>query len=373
MRKMVLILSEAFGSGHTKAAEALAQGISIQEPSIYTQIVEMGRMLHPIISDFILGSYKQIITTCPYLWKKIYHHLSKQNQTTPYWLQLMIYQLFHRNMEKVLEQIKPDLVICTHPFGSSSISRLKKMGYPVSLCTVITDFHAHRVWAQPEVDLYLVSDDEVHRQLADFGIPKHRIAVTGIPVKSIFWMRNNKLEARTKLNLKNMPTVMIMGGGLGLGGISDLAHSLIKWKENVQLILCTGYNHSLKISLERNPLFQHPHIMITGFVDIIDQLLDAADLLITKPGGLTCFEALGKGVPMLIYRPIPGHEEFNCNHLVQQQLAIRIRNLQELDSWIEKLLFFPEAYERLNTNIKQFQQKMNPLAGVKAVIDLLDQ
>lgn len=371
MKKKVLLLSEAFGSGHTKAAEALAQGILLQDPSVETQIIEMGRMHHPIISALILSTYKQIITNYPYLWKKIYQHLSEQNQTTPSWLQFMIYQMFHRNIEQVLRQINPDLVICMHSFSSSSLSRLKKMGYPISLCTVITDFHAHQVWAQPEVDLYNVSHDEVLRQLVHYGIPKHRIAVTGIPIKSNFWIKNNKLEARTKLNLKDMPTVMLMGGGLGLGGIKELAHSLVKWKENVQLIVCTGYNHTLRISLERNKQFQHPHIFIMGFVDIIDQLLDASDLLITKPGGLTCSEALSKGIPMLIYQPIPGHEEYNCSYLVRHDLAVKIQNRQQVDEWIKKLLFSPETFEELYENIKHFQQKMNPLAGAKAVLNLL--
>ncbi len=371
MQKKILIFSEAFGSGHTIAAEALAQGIALQEPSVQTEILEIGRKLHPFTSNLILGSYKQIITKCPYLWKKMYHNLSKQNQATPYWLQFLIYQLIHRNIEKVLEQLKPNLVICTHPFSSSSLSRLKKMGFPVSICTVITDFHAHRVWIQHEVDLYVVSSDEVRLQLIDSGISKHRISVTGIPIKSNFWAKNNKLHARKKLNLEDKPTVMVMGGGFGLGGIKDLAHSLIKWKENIQLIICTGNNHSLRISLERNKHFQHPHIRIIGFVDIIDNLLDAADLLITKPGGLTCFEALSKGVPMLIYQPIPGHEEYNCNHLVKHELAVRIHHRQEVDCWIEKLLSSPDAFEQLYKNIEQFQQEMNPLAGTKAVLDLL--
>ncbi|WP_199624853.1 MGDG synthase family glycosyltransferase [Paenibacillus alkalitolerans] len=373
MHKNVLILSEAFGSGHTKAAEALAEGVSLQEPLIQTQIIEIGKMLHPVKSEFILRTYKQIIASCPYVWKKIYHHLTKQNDTVPHWLQFTIYQLVHRNIETVLEQIKPDLVICTHYFSSSSLSRLKKMGYPVSLCTVITDFHAHRVWAQPEVDLYIVANDEVCGQLVQMGIPKHRISVSGIPVTSKFWMKRSKQEARRKLNLKNMPTVLVMGGGLGLGGIGHLVHWLMKWKEIIQIIICTGHNDSLRISFERDKHLRHPHIVTVGFVDNIDELLDAADVLITKPGGLTSFEALSKGVPMLIYQPIPGHEEYNCNYLVQNQLAIRINNRQETDRWIEKLLFFPEAFERLSQNIEQFQQKIDPQAGVKAVIDLLTQ
>ncbi|CAM3926954.1 galactosyldiacylglycerol synthase [Paenibacillus alkaliterrae] len=371
MQKKILIFSEAFGSGHTKAAEALAHSISIQEPSVHTEIIEIGKKLHPITSNLIFRTYMQMITRCPYVWKKIYRNLSQQMQATPSWLQLLIYQLFHRNIERVLEQSKPDLVICTHPFISSSLSRLKKMGYPVNMCTVITDFHAHLVWIQHEVDLYMVSSDDVRRQLIDSGISKHRIAVTGIPVHSNYWSRESKLDVRNTLNLKNIPTVLVMGGGEGLGGIKQIAHSLIKWKERIQLFICTGYNDSLKVSLERNKQFQHPNIKIVGFVDIIDKLLDASDLLITKPGGLTCFEALSKGVPMLIYQPIPGHEEYNCNHLVKLNLALRIHHWKEVDDWIEKLLCFPESFDQFYKHIEQFQQKMNPLAGAKAIMDLL--
>lgn len=369
MHKKILIFSEAFGSGHTKAAEALVHGISLQEPSVQTEIIEIGKMLHPFINGLIFILYKKIITTCPYLWKIMYQ--THQNGPIPYWLQFMIYQLFHRNMEKVLRDLNPDLVICTHPFCSSSLSRIKRMGYPIRLCTGITDFHVHSVWVQPEVDLYIVSNDEACRHLIQLGIAEHRISVTGIPIQSNFWTKSNKHQVREKLNLKNLPTVMVMGGGLGLGGIEDLAHSLIKWKESIQLLICTGYNNDLRISLERNIQFQHPHIVIMGFVDIVDELLDASDLLITKPGGLTSFEALSKGVPMLLYKPIPGHEEYNCNHLIKHELAVRIHNRQEVDPWIEKLLFFPNAFERLYENMEQFQQKINPLAGAEAVLELL--
>lgn len=370
MQKKILIFSEAFGSGHTKAAEAIVQAISLQEPSVQTQIMEIGKRLHPIRSELIFSVYKKIITTCPYFWKIMYQ--THRNEPIPDWLQLMIYQFFHRNMEKVLGQIKPDLVICTHPFSSSSLSRIKKMGYPIRMCTVITDFHVHRVWVQPEVDLYIVSNEEACLQLLHFGVAKHRIAVTGIPIQSNFWTKVNKQQAKEKLNLKNFPTVMVMGGGLGLGGIKDLVHSLIKWKESIQLLICTGYNDALRTTLSTNIQFQHPHIVIMGFVDIIDQLLDAADLLITKPGGLTCFEALSKGVPMLLYKPIPGHEEDNCNHLIQHELAVRIHHQQEADRWIEKLLFVPDAFEWLRENMNRFQQKLNPLAGARAVLELLD-
>ncbi|WP_223192550.1 MGDG synthase family glycosyltransferase [Paenibacillus sedimenti] len=254
MQRTILFLSEVFGSGHTKAAEALVQSISLLEPSIHTRIIEPGRILHPIATSLFLRSYKKIITNYPFLWKIIYR--SNKNQPVPCWLQFIIYQLFHRNIELILEQFKPSLVISTHPFSSSSLSRIKKLGNPVRLCTVITDFHVHSLWVQPEVELYIVSGDEAGRQLFEMGIPQERIAVTGIPIRMNFWTKNNKQEAKKELKLNNLPTVMVMGGGLGLGGIEELAFSLMKWKESIQLLICTGSNDRLRLSLLRNKHFQ---------------------------------------------------------------------------------------------------------------------
>lgn len=163
-----------------------------------------------------------------------------------------------------------------------------------------------------------------------------------------------------------------MGGGLGLGGIEELAYWLVKWKKWVQVIICTGHNENLRMRLQYEKQFHHPNIVILGFVEIIDKLLDASDLLITKPGGLTCFESLSKGIPMLIFQPIPGHEEHNCNYLIDRGLAVRINHEKEVDSWIEKLLFAPETFEPLRKNIEQFQHKFDPRAGAEAVINFLN-
>ncbi|MEB3102889.1 MGDG synthase family glycosyltransferase [Ferviditalea candida] len=369
MQNKILIFSEAFGNGHTKAAEALAQSISIQEPAVRTKIVELANLLHPLASNLTLRSYKKMITAYPRVWRKIYD--SNQNQPISERMQYVIYQLFHRKMEQILENERPQMAICTHPFTSSSLSRLKRLGHPVRFCTVITDFHAHSMWIQPEVDLYMVSDHEVQRQLISMGIPSEKIAVTGIPVTLNFWTKRTKQEARNLLNLKNLPTILVMGGGLGLGGIRELAYSLVKWKERVQIIICTGNNDNLRLHLQHDKQFHHPNIVILGFVDNIDKLLDASDLLITKPGGLTCFESLSKGVPMLIFQPIPGHEERNCNYLEKRGLAVRMDHVKRVDNWIEKLLFASEAFEPLRKNIEQFRQQFNPLAAAETVLDLL--
>lgn len=369
MSKNVLILSEPFGTGHTKAAEALMQGISHLAPSIRTEILELSQKLHPLTTTLMFHSYIKMIIMFPPLWRKMYQY--KQNKPLSNWVKFIIYHIFHREIEVLLDQVKPHLIICTHPFSSSSASRLKRLGYPFTLCTVITDFHVHRAWVHPEVDVYLVPSDEVKYQLINMGIQRNRIVVTGIPIRSIFWTKKNKQEVRQKLKLRDLPTVMVMGGGLGLGGIYQLAHTLLKWKEELQMVICTGSNEKLKRSLTQDEKFHHPHIHILGFVEIIDEWMEASDLLITKPGGLTCFEALVKGVPMLLYQPIPGHEEKNSDFLVNNHLAIRIDTQNEVDVWMQKLIFSPQEFKFIHDRIRQFQQKIDPMASAGFIIKLL--
>jgi processive 1,2-diacylglycerol beta-glucosyltransferase len=369
--KKVLILSEAIGSGHTKAAEALMQGISYLAPSIQTKILEVGQTLHPLSTKMLLNTYLKIIIRSPLLWRKMYSY--QQTKPLSDWKKFIIYQLFHRQIEVLLNQEKPHLIICTHPFTSSSISRLKRRGYKFSLCSVITDFHVHGAWVHREIDVYLVSSEEVYHQLIKMGVPKKRIVVTGMPIRSNFWVKKNKHEMRKKLNLKNIPTVIIMGGGLGLGGMKQIAYTLLKWKEKIQVIICTGFNKTLKNALLRDEMFHHPHFHILGFVDLIDEWMVAADLLITKPGGLTCFEALLTGLPMYIYQPITGHEEKNCDFLINNHLAIKIEEINKIDILIEKLLYSPQELEFLHNKMREFQQKIDPLASAKFIVNQLIQ
>ncbi|MEJ8544994.1 MGDG synthase family glycosyltransferase [Brevibacillus borstelensis] len=369
MNKKVLILSEAFGNGHTAAAQALAQGLARLAPTVRTQIVEAGRELHPTTTALLFQFYVQLIKAFPSAWRKLY--LNKHSQPVSKLLQFFIYHLFHRNVNNLLDREKPNLVICTHPFTGSSMARLKRLGYPISLCTVITDFHAHGVYAHPEVDLYLVSSEAVQHELVNLGVDRSRIRITGIPTKSIFWSKHDKQEVRRNLLLKDMPTVMLMGGGFGLGGIERLAHALAKWKESLQLVICAGHNESLKQTLSKHTNFRHPHIRVLGFVDIIDKWMDATDLLITKPGGLTCFEALCKGIPILLYQPIPGHEEKNCDYLIKNNLAERIESEDEADEWVHKLLFHPQEIQLFQDRIGQYVQRIDPLASIESIMKIL--
>ncbi|WP_017186871.1 MGDG synthase family glycosyltransferase [Alkalibacillus haloalkaliphilus] len=371
MQKKILILSEPFGLGHTKVAEGIAQRISMYDSSIDIKIMELGNVLKPFITSVFVHSYQRLSTQLPALWRKLYHF--QQHQPVSVSLQNFIYQLFHRKIEDVLEQYKPDLVICTHPFCSSTVARKKRLGFKVKQCTILTDCYAHGIWVQPEVDLYIVPNQDVKDQMMKMGIQSDRIIVTGIPVDPRFSANENKHQVRKDLNLKELPTALIMGGGLGLGGIPEIAKTVSKWKEKLQIVICTGKNDKLKNSLLNNEDFQHSNIHILGYIDNVDKWMEASDLLITKPGGLTCFEAIFKGVPLLIYQPLFGHEEENCEFFVKHDLAIKLSDDYMIDDYIYKLLYEPEDLNTIRQKMEQFQQKMDPQRSVKNIVEFLYQ
>ncbi|GEN45479.1 UDP-glucuronosyltransferase [Alkalibacillus haloalkaliphilus] len=365
-------MSEPFGLGHTKVAEGIAQRISMYDSSIDIKIIELGSVLKPFVTSVFVHSYQKLSTQLPSLWRRLYHFQQHQPVSTS--LQSFIYQLFHRKIEDLLEQYNPDLVICTHPFCSSTVARKKRLGFDVKQCTILTDCYAHGIWVQPEVDLYFVPNQDVKNQIMNMGISSSQISVTGIPVDPKFSINDNKHQVKKRLNLnEDLPTALIMGGGLGLGGIPKIAQTLSKWKEQLQIIICTGTNDKLKKSLLENEDLQHSNIKILGYTDHVNEWMQASDLLITKPGGLTCFEAIFKGVPLLIYQPLFGHEEENCRFFVKHGLAIKLSDEAMIDDYIYKLLYDPEDINKVRERIEQFQQKLDPQRSVKSIVDFLYQ
>jgi processive 1,2-diacylglycerol beta-glucosyltransferase len=250
---------------------------------------------------------------------------------------LALHRIFYTHASQVIDQLKPDLIICTHPIPAAVISRLKRRGLQVPLYTLITDYDAHGSWVNAEVNRYLVSTSRVKSILTGRGIPPELVTVTGIPVHPKFWERSNKTQLRKELGLADIPTVLIMGGGWGLMFGKDVMDSLTARMDDIQLIFCMGSNDKLVAKMRANPMLDHPNVKILGYSSEINKLMDASDLLITKPGGMTCTEGQAKGIPMLFYKAIPGQEEKNCQYFVELGLA-EILDSATVDKWYTLLL-----------------------------------
>lgn len=356
MRKTrVLLFSEGFGTGHTQAAYALAEGLHRKNPLIQCRVIELGNFLNPTVGPLILSAYRKTVSVRPRLVGMLYRSQYKKslNRIT----RLALHRIFYAQAAQVINQLKPDVIICTHPFPNAVVSRLKRQGLNVPLYTLITDYDAHGTWVNSEVDEYLVSTPQVKKLLIKRNILPEYIHVTGIPVHPKFWDQENKEQLQAELALSNMPTVLIMGGGWGLVFNKDLLSKLASKANDIQLVFCMGQNKKLITSMKENPLFRHPNIHIMGYRKDIHKLMAVSDLLITKPGGMTCAEGAAKAIPMLFYEPIPGQEEENCLFFVNEGFGEVLDSPEVMDKWLDLL---SKRYDMVSDYRKQLLHQRLP-------------
>jgi len=372
-KKRILLLSEGFGKGHTQAAHALSVELRQSSSEMITRVIELGAFLHPTIAPWIFSAYRRTVTSQPKLYGMLYRNQyhKKLNRVAG----LALHRLFYSQTKSVIEQLKPDIIVCTHPFPSIIVSRLKRAGLSIPLFTVITDYDVHGTWIDPSVDKYLVSTPEVRQHLLNRGVPDAHVEVTGIPVHPNFRQEHSKEQIRREFGLKAMPTVMVMGGGWGVFKKEEkdrLLSYIAKWSERIQLLICLGTNEKARKQLQEEEAFRHPNVHLIGFTREIDKLMDIADLLITKPGGMTCTEAMAKGIPMLFYSPIPGQEEKNCEYFQEQGYGQMITSPEMIDHWFKLLLEQRPELTKRRSDIRS-HQKYRTESCSAAIIEYLVQ
>jgi processive 1,2-diacylglycerol beta-glucosyltransferase len=368
-KKRVLLLSEGFGSGHTQAAQAISVGLRQLSNRISTRVLELGAFQHPTIAPWIFSAYRKTVTTKPQLFGMLYRSYNKKSLSKL--SSLALHRIFYSKTANIISQLQPDLIICTHPFPTVVVSRLKRAGLTTPLCTVITDYDAHGTWVDSAVNYYLVSTEEVKNKLILRGVPAEVIQITGIPVHPKFWGIHNKEETRLGFKLNAMPTVLVMGGGWGLIDNEELMHYIASWREKIQLIFCTGSNEKVLQKLSEDIRFQHPNIHLMGFTKDIDKLMDVSDLLITKPGGMTCTEAMSKGIPMLFYSPIPGQEEENSHYFIENGFGEEIQSIETIKVWFNRLLGDEYPLFQQNRLNSHLHIKYSPQFCTESIIQLL--
>lgn len=369
-KQRVLLLSEGFGAGHTQAAYALSSSLRKIAPNVQTKVLELGSFLNPRVAPIIITAYKKTVSSQPRLIRMMYRSNYKKslNRLTT----LALHRIFYTRTIQIIRQLHPDVIVCTHPIPSAVISRLKRLGMlDVPLCTVITDYDVHGAWVSREVNCFLVSTDQVQRKLLERGVDKNKILITGIPVHPNFWERHHKEDIRLQFGLKDMPTVLVMGGGWGFMKDEAVNSLLALYREQIQIIFCFGSNEKSLEKMKKDPRFIHPNIHLLGFTKEIDKLMEVSDLLITKPGGMTCSEGLAKGIPMLFHKPLPGQEEENSHYFTQQGWGTPINSLDDITNWVKRLTEQYDDVVRKREEVLNHIALFRPMQSAQAIIDLL--
>ena len=351
----VLILSASIGSGHTKAAEAVAEAFDGQ-----AQIVDFMDKDISLVNFLLKKLYLTMLSLIPDLYDRIYQLAGVRrfgSITRLIWSTLM-YLPFTR----LLKKYQPDIIVCTHPFPEAAASLWKflhpKSASKFTLAAILTDYSLYEIWIYNEVDVYFVATEEMKRELETHG--RYKVYSFGIPIAKVFYNNQNEdnsLEDNTTHNF----SLLIMGGGLGLGSFETTIKALDKIDVPLRITVVTGKNERLMTKLK---LTKSKHeLILLGFVNNISELMRESDLLISKPGALTLTESFAVGLPVLLLPPIPGPESLNAEFAVKHGAAISIENTDIAD----KVYDLINNKERLNTMRKSSKALANEKAAQQII------
>ena len=346
----IAVLHASAGTGHQSAARALAAAIVQQSPDAVVREVDTLVFASRLYRRTYAASYNAMAARAPALWGVLYHSWASapvHRSTGP--VRLAMDRLNLRRLVKVVERERPDAVVCTHFLPIEALSPGRGGGrMRVPLYCVITDFTAHPFWAFPHVDRYFVANDKVAEELAGHGVSPERIEVTGIPVDPRFALTIGREQARAQFGLdRDRPVVLVMGGGHGVGPLTELASRLAALRSAPQVVVVCGTNARLRARISALPEHESGRVRAIGFTTEVDAWLEAADVVVSKAGGLTCSEALIKRTPMVIFRPTPGQEVRNAEFLVAAGAARHADSVDDVAATVQQWLTSPEDRERV--------------------------
>jgi len=365
--KKILILSEAVGAGHERAAQALVRGLHEIYPAVECRVINTGQYLNPWLEKLFVKAYLETLQLTPELWGFLYGLTKKNGQ--PATVKNFLGKLYMTKLKKLLFNYRPDFVICTHPFPCNAMAVIKEQGYNVPTAAVVTDFDIHSLWVQHNLDAYLVGSPEVKDRLAENGIDPIRIYVTGIPINPAFVNPKNIVSIRRKIGLtEEKPVLLVMGGGLGMGRFTEIIRLLDQAPIEIQVIAITGKNQALKEELDRLADQQVKSLRVFGYVSNVEEFMAAADLIITKPGGLTSSEALAVGLPMVLVNPLPGQEEYNCRFLVEKGAAVMADTPDLVPRIVTTLFREPDKMMRMRQNALALGRPAASLDAAKLIM-----
>ncbi len=335
----VLILAAAAGGGHIRTARALEQYIRCHAAQAQVKVVDALKEVNRAYDKLICGGYHFVATKMPGLFGHMYHNT---NGDSP--LAKLVPKLNAALSKRLLPQIhtfQPDIIVTTHPFAAEMVSHLKEKGMVCAkLLVIITDYAPHKTWITAHADGYIVANDDMAMPMVqDFGVEPEKIHAFGIPVLETFFHSRPKEDLRREMELApDVPTLLLMAGSFGVDTIMQIYRDIIRIPLDLQIIVITGKNQRLYRALKTTTALSLKKTKLIYFTQHVEQYMQASDLLITKPGGLTVTEALASNLPMLVFEAIPGQEEDNADFLELHKMAKRIHKNESCAAVVKALL-----------------------------------
>ncbi len=247
----VLVLSASTGGGHKRASQALQRYIELNQPESEVKIIdaleEVGHLFNKTVSD----GYTFMAKKTPYLYGNVYDKSDKE--TTMNTAVTKVTQQLAKRLCPYIENYNPDVIISMHPFATTMISKLKADGMiDIKLIAVVTDFSPHRTYINTDVDAYVVSSQEMVRELEGYGIDEKIVYPVGIPIDPVFYEQYDREELLKEMSFDpDKKTILIMAGSFGVTDILKIYQYISDIEEEFQIIVITGRNQKLYDSFEK--------------------------------------------------------------------------------------------------------------------------
>ena len=349
--RRILIISVRAGAGHLRAAAAL-EAAAKSRPHLEVINCDALEYANPAFRQTFTRTYEKIASDLPSIWGMIYEKLEAQPVTSAMKkLSQLSSRVNARKLGEFVNAFAPHAVICTHYLPAEVLAPLKRNHkLDADLSIVLTDYDIHTMWIQDGADRYFVATDEMAHALRAKGIGNADVVVSGIPIMPQFAETYpDKPVIRRQLGLAEAPpTVLMAAGGFGMVPVDRAVDLLAAAIPDARFLTLAGRNEELHRALKTVAQKWPGRILPFGFVENIHQLMAAADLIVTKCGGLTSSECLAMGLPMVIIKPIPGQEERNSDFLLERGVALRANSMAHLVYKVKRLLAQPRTLARMS-------------------------
>ena len=352
----ILILSASTGGGHMRASKAIEGYMTQQNKDINVKIVDSLLYISPILNKTVTGGYVYLATKTPRLYGKLYDLTNKDHKLANFVTR--VNNIFANKLLPLIDDFKPDVIITTHPFPTEMMSRLKsKREINIPLICIMTDYAPHKAWINEKVDAYIVANDDMVGKMVSEGVDSKCIYPYGIPVDEVFFEEKEKQLVLEELGLdRNLPTILMMAGSFGVNNVFDVYKNIVDIDLDFQIILVTGRNQKLYNNFEDIIGESTKKTKLIYFTNEINKFMQASDIIITKPGGLTVTEALACNIPMAVFDAIPGQEEENAEFLIKHNMAVRIKDGDSCRNAIVELLKDGNKLENMKEACKSFDK-----------------
>lgn len=365
-RIMIMHISNI--SGHRSAGMALEKALKTLSPTAKVLNINAFRYISAKAEKIANFFYMALIQRAPFIWNYLYDN--------PLWLKRTegLRRRIHRynvaKVKRIIDAFRPDAIVCTQAFPNGLVAYFKQLyKRKLILVAALTDYTPHSYWIYDNVDYFIVACSQIKDELVKKGVRPEKILTLGIPIEHKFNQHVSKAQARSRLGLASDDfTILIMGGAQGLGPIKDTIFNLDKSRLNFTMLVVCGNNTFLYQQLIRQNM-RHK-IKIFGYVENVNLLMSAADLLVSKPGGITSAEAQAKGLPLIILRPLPGQEARNTAYLLSQGAAVKAENPKGLQKIAEDLISNAGRRAILSERAKQIGKPNAALDIARLLLEL---